>query len=259
MSVMNVGVRRNNLLRPSWLAALLLAALASACGNTSRDPGQAAGNTNGTSGAASDADAANGADAAVACQDGYTVRWQVGVPEAEGEACLDNDEPELIELCVAVEERGAPWYDCYRRLADGRQFWLDLPGYHHPDFAKFELCELVGATDHPMPPPPCFVASCPEPLSRPIVSTCSVAETERAHGCGAAGSPWDEDCCLRTQCHESADVCADDEECREAVPLFQNCSTVATQDGSDWVADPSTCVCGGRFDGFGSLHCFPRN
>ncbi len=168
--------------------------------------------------ASTDGPGGGGGATAQACPAGHELWSQAGVryvPEsdcvdvtAESILFIDNCRPLVNESAVDFE------FQCFRRLADGAEYWISLYGKILPIEGEWEFCD--GAPSEGLRPPrPCF-AVCPdteigheEPLS-----TCAEGATRQFYACGLE-SKWDENCCRRKYCDESQ-PCPDGFECREA-------------------------------------------
>lgn len=254
----------------------LTVSFVASCGDTERNPtgktssvGATAGTTSedgGVAGAPANAGGSGGAGGAeIECAFGHSPYGWIGVPVIDDGRCVDSMQAEVIDLCLGTEELGWWRYHCYRRISDGREYWLALDLENHPDPATWELCELedmlLGTEDDPRPPPPCFAEHCGDErlyglVSQPrIFSTCNEEQTKSMYACGDRYSMWDEECCHRQPCTTNED-CADDEECTSLIPDFWYC-WISPLRLPEWEFDRDVCSCGGSKGGIPELYCVP--
>jgi hypothetical protein len=240
----------------AWSLVVLLVACST--DNGARDPAVDGGkNDSGQSDAGDD----NGLSR---CDPGYASFLWPAVPVDSNLRCVDIDNPEVIRLCRNAEE-GHGWtrYHCYRRIADRKEFWLNLERKNHPDPDGWERCEPENPRSDPRPPHPCFASTCPEPGAAGqayVFSTCSERMTRTKFQCGEAESVWDANCCRRRRCVGDAD-CRTDEECRGVgfEGSVQYCWLLLPSNGSGYDPfDPGACACGGSLDGFPYSFCLPK-
>ena len=188
------------------------------------------------------------------CRAGVEPSRSIGVPVTSADNCVDTESPQVIDVCLGKESLGWSRYHCYRRISDGKEFWLSLWFVNHPDPTTWERCENEPVERDPRPPPPCFAAACPPPQPASqgrILSTCSEEVTRSRFRCGGSGrnDVWDENCCLRRQC-ESASDCAEGQECRLG---YQDSLMYCFVSGPD---PPYGCQCAGSTGGPPSSYCF---
>jgi len=255
----------------------------SACGEVERSPTDGAGDASTWSGGSGGVDgtsvagfdgaglagvagsSAGGGSSAMAghagapepCQSGFAETAWTGVPVAADAACLDVERPELLRLCVKLDDVPDLVVQCYRRLTDGREFWIRIDVANHPA-EGFSVCPIPATLGNR--PPPCFATQCDEDGAAPwrnVPSTCDERRTRAAFDCGAPDSSWDERCCRRKSCSVDTD-CAEAERCvaPQTEAPRQSC-WAGPQDANDPAGDLNACSCW-RGDGAVEPLCMPR-
>jgi hypothetical protein len=181
------------------------------------------------------------------------------VPTDPVRACVDADRAEAIEVCIDKDHPPSQEFNCYRRIADGNEFWLS-PGFeNHPDPTAWELCDVdARPLRGQLPPRPCFTVGCPirnYPGQDYVYSTCTERKTKELFFCGVGDRVWDENCCLRARCSTSAD-CGPDEECRNGI--LDNLMVCRLGSTETTTVDLERCSCAGALGGPPSGFCYSK-
>jgi hypothetical protein len=126
--------------------------------------------------------------------------WQpmIGVPQKGG--CTDGESPAVIG-CFDWTNDASPVNTCAVRATDGAVYWA-LGNSTAQTFAPgYSACAMSA----PLPPPPCFLATCTTPTdpTNAFFSYCTKADAQSLLGCGS--TDYDADCCPAPGCVTKAD------------------------------------------------------